>query len=930
MKLLTALKRLPADNCVILTYNADLPFFEYIVFESLYAAGCRNTMLLCDPAQYELAVQDTPMLRYAGQRYLLLPGRTSPTGAFHPKLILLTSTKRGRLFVSSSNLTRAGYTRNWEVVTLFEYNARNPDPAAWVAFRWAFDALTRIVEASDADRMGHQHLDQLLGTTPWLRQESPIPVSVPVWPLHNLDEPLLDQVFARYRQGDGSPIGEVVVVSPFFDTGARAVDRLLSECRPQRLRLFTQANGHRLNPRALRSVLEHHDLEAHLSELNLEGRWLHAKVLLMRTQRGAWLASGSANLSAPAWLHRAATGNTEIVTLRFENNPAYFDPWLEELTANARPLDLDWDEEPSKAEPEPPQAVPSIVLSLAMLRRDRLVLQLTETLPDDAVLTVYFAGDEPREAVYRRWHQETDFTLTLRLAPQFLPYLEIPALVTLEAATPSDTLRSNSVLLHNLSSIRRFSRPVRRRERPRVPEGIVPESYEHCAQLLEMLHELLATNSEQLHRHRGRIARLTKMDQQEQQMAVEEEGEYAPEEHFVDEQIRLATTRTGADLYADFYDRLTYEELLRAALAAVYHPLPTVTDDRPDTFPPDYPPPRPEKPPKIDDAELQAKVMARIKRGFKRLVGNFAEGTSNAEYLTEVPPRYLLELCVIISAYLRVVWRDGMLSEKLFLELSLSLLTALWGEPGQPSAWSTLCSRLTDEELEQEKARLALVEQVWLHAYVVAELLVEADDRRIYDLAAWMRQFRRILGKSDVLESLPDLVYRRLWRASSSPTVEVRSAAEVANHLWEISQWYDEASLLKEISAWPGARARTSVGTIAGETEVPKLEVTLALSKNDIDRCLRAFTHFLAWPQPKPFAWARFANTNPLADPDDLKSAIFFYRGDKKSLVFAVKRASGPPRPDWDVNGITVKDLGGVRSTDELRSLESAELVVHN
>ena len=58
MKLLTAIKRQPADNCIILTFNADLLFFEHMVFEPLYGAGCRNTLVLCDPAQYSMALDD--------------------------------------------------------------------------------------------------------------------------------------------------------------------------------------------------------------------------------------------------------------------------------------------------------------------------------------------------------------------------------------------------------------------------------------------------------------------------------------------------------------------------------------------------------------------------------------------------------------------------------------------------------------------------------------------------------------------------------------------------------------------------------------------------------------------------------------------------------------------------------------------------------
>ena len=920
MRLLTTLKRQPADNSVILTYNADLPFFEYMVFEPLYAAGCRNTLVVCDPMQYELALDDAPLLRYAGQRYLLMPARTSLKGAFHPKLILLTSADSGRVFLASSNLTKAGYGRNWEVVTLFEYNSKKPDPTAWIACRWAFDTLWRIADASDTSGLALQRLDQLLGTTAWLRQESPLLSSSKVWLLHNLDAPLLGQVLAHYRRDDGSPVTEALIVSPFFDASAVAVSELLTECQPKRLCLYTQEDTHSLNPQALASVLGRHDLEFQPYQLELEGRLLHAKALLLRTGRGTWLVTGSANFSRPAWLHPAAIGNTEIVVLRFESDPTYYDAWLDKLIASAHPLELDWEAESSAG--EPPPAVPESQLTLlsATLDRRRLVLRLVEHLPTDATLTLHLTGEESQAIVYEQWEQRTDHRLILRLIPELLPQFDSPALVTLVSSSPSGELQSNPILLHNLGMLRRFSRPIKRRERPRVPEGMVPESYEHCAQLLDMLQDLLATNVEQLHRHRGRIAALKKRDQQEQQMAVEEEGEYDVEEHFVEEPVRLAASSGGADLYADFYDRLTYEELLRAALAAVYHPAPVSTDERePGESPPPGPIPEPPLPP--DDQALRAQMMAWIERGFKRLVSNFVQGTADADYLVQVPPRYLIELFVIVTTYLRVVWRDGMLAVDPFVDHSFDLLTAFWGQPGRPGAWQALRPRLTNTDPKHKENRLILDAQTWLHAYMVAELLAQADDRHVYDLAAWIRHFGTIRTAPDVLATLPDNDYQRLWRASFPATVKFQLSAEVVARLREIWQYYDDASLLAEISTWPGTRASTSGRDIAYLKQVPTLEVTSPLSEADLDRCLRTFLLFLVWPQPKQAAWARFTNTNPPAEADNIQSVTIFFRNDLRSLVFAVERASEEYHPEIDKDGVTIEDLCKLRSVAELRAL---------
>jgi len=927
MKLLTALKSQPADNCVVLTYNANLLFFEYTLFEPLYAAGCRNTLVLCDPHQYELALADTPLLRYAGQRYLFQPARTSPSGAFHPKLILLTSAHDGRLFLASSNLTRAGYARNWEVVTLFEYNAKKPDPTAWMACRWALDTLLRIVDESDVGGLAYQRLDQLLGTSPWLRQEMSPPPSAAVWLLHNLDEPLLDQLVARYHEDDGSPVGEIVIVSPFFDAGGRAIAELLARCRPPRVSLYSQAVENGLDPRALDAVLQAHDVEFHLGQLDIDRRRLHAKMLLLRTRRGAWLVTGSANLSAPAWLHPAASGNTEIVTLRFESDPTHFNPWLDELVAYTRPLDLDWDVSPPETKPQPTETVAPLTLLSAMLKEGHLVMRLAERLPTHAPLTTRLTAEESLEIVYERWRQEADHALTLPLASRYLPQLETPTLVALETGSPSDRVWSNRVLLENLGALRRFGRPIERRERPRVPEGMVPESYEHCAQLLEMLHDLLATGPEQLHRHRGRIAALAQAERQERQMAVEEEGEYRPEDHFVEERVRLAPSSSGADVYVDFYDRLTYEELLRAALAATYRPIPSSTDGRqPDESPAPRPAPEPEPAIAPEDEALRTQWMARIERGFNRLVSNFAQGAADADYLAEVPPRYLIEVFVIVTAYLRIVWRDGKLREKPFVDHSLDLLVGFWGRPGHSAAWQVLRPRLTEADLKDEEARLGLSAQAWIHAYVVAGLLADAGDRRVYDLAAWMRELGATLKGPEALAALPDRMYRWLWRASLPSGVQFRPASDVVLRLHDLSRCYDETSLLAEIGSWSGARARTSLGTVARVRNVPRLEATLPLSEADVDRCLRAFALFVIWPRPKKLAWSRFTNANPLERADDVECITTFYREDESLLVLGVRRASGEHRPELHRTGVTPEYLGKLGSVAQLYSLPPAQV----
>jgi hypothetical protein len=645
----------------------------------------------------------------------------------------------------------------------------------------------------------------------------------------------------------------------------------------------------------LKRVLANYEVEFHAHDLALAGRRLHAKALALRTAKGIWLASGSANFSSPAWLQPAARGNTEVVALRFEPDSAYFDPWLEELCENAQPLTLDWEAEPVGAEESAAPTNSLLTLLSASLKGSHLVLRMAESLPHDSMLILRVNTLTPQEFLPNRWTQAQDNTVTLAISQELLALFERPTLVTVEIATPSGSRGSNPMLVHNLRSLSRASQPLRRRDWPRIPEGMAPESYEHCAQILDMLHDLLASNAEQLNRHRGRTVAYTREEQLERQLELE--AGYNPDDHFVEERVRTAmATITGGDLYADYDDRLTYEELLRAVLAAIYQP------QRPEepkagqiadnvTIAEIEPPPPP------TSIELRAQMVARIERGFRRLVENFIRGTNDTEYLSSVPPRYLTELFIILLTFLRTSRRHEMLNDAAFADLSLGLLAAFWGRPVQPGAWQTLRQRLSKTDIAQEDTRLGLSVQTWLHAAVVAEVLSHAKQRQIYDLTAWMRQFQVTFREPDVLAEVSDGTYQRLWRTAYPTTAALRPAADIVAQLQQLLQWYDDVSLCAEIATWPGARARSSHGDTAGLKQVPMLDVRMPLVDADLDRCLHAFRLFFQWPQPKEHAWARFTNTNPPTGPEDLESVTIFYRDDEHILSFGARRVSGRWHP---------------------------------
>ena len=94
----------PWEHALILTYGADLPFFERALARQL-SAQCRNKIILSD-WRYHLdacaVYAEGGRVRSLNQSYIA-EGVHSPR-AMHAKLILLANPERGRLLVGSGNL----------------------------------------------------------------------------------------------------------------------------------------------------------------------------------------------------------------------------------------------------------------------------------------------------------------------------------------------------------------------------------------------------------------------------------------------------------------------------------------------------------------------------------------------------------------------------------------------------------------------------------------------------------------------------------------------------------------------------------------------------------------------------------------------------------------------------------------------------------
>lgn len=293
------------SSAVFTTYSLNLRFFEHWVMPLLHAAGVRNVIVFVDEAQLGAALDDRG-LRAVGRSYHLVSTRIGP-GAFHPKLIFLTGEEHTRLCVSSANLTVDGQLRNVEGAVVLD----SETPGHQAALADAADFARELGTHAPAHTV-----DALLAALPAAPDRDTLPLPTARF-VHNLDEPMLGAF----------PQAPLSATAPYSDAGA-AADALAA--------------------RGALTVITDGDAFA-APETFFAGSWtiLPRKFLPRRLHAKAywsdgWLLIGSPNLSTPALLQTAPSGNTEVAVILTGDQTAFANalpggPWAERPLSELAP-----------------------------------------------------------------------------------------------------------------------------------------------------------------------------------------------------------------------------------------------------------------------------------------------------------------------------------------------------------------------------------------------------------------------------------------------------------------------------------------------------------------------------------------------------------------------------------------------------------------
>ena len=300
----------PWRHAVFTTFGVDLGFFEQAVLPLIPRARARVVLADHDHllGHQSVAVRDG-IVRHWNHSYLASGIRHGH--AAHTKLILLTTSDRGRLFVGSGNLGVSGWTSVGELFTRYDFTPEMTDDLD--AFTAARAFLDQLSEDAALDHFTNAYLNEIWQATPWLpsSQSDGGPVR------HNLHQSFIDQVASEVQRVNLGPVDRLVAMAPFHDPTAATIGALIDRFDPGRTTVILQRDHTSVDPNSLADLQRSRpSVEFVTASAAMHPHtYLHAKLLLLEGERSAVCLQGSPNLSAVALRKSGTEANLEMANL---------------------------------------------------------------------------------------------------------------------------------------------------------------------------------------------------------------------------------------------------------------------------------------------------------------------------------------------------------------------------------------------------------------------------------------------------------------------------------------------------------------------------------------------------------------------------------------------------------------------------------------
>jgi hypothetical protein len=423
------------ENAVFGTYTYEPVFFESKILPILQKRDVENALVLVDQTEYDSNFSKT---KAAGKEYYL--DFCNCGKIFHPKFALLTWQKGGKLIIGSANLNENEWRTAGEVLISIDYNINKANKDAASAFYEMRLFLQNIVALKLLKSTKHcQKLMQVLTKTEWLANLDDSCLSEKVRLFNNTRQPILNQLFDVI--GREKIIG-VSIMSPFFGDTALILKEFINRgCKnfqlfvqPQKVIGFTASEIISLQEKGI-------GIKVFSSEFKEnEGRYNHAKIILIKTRGKSFCLFGSPNLTKAALMENATNGNLELAIFRKENDPSYFDYIASSSTFNTKVVDVS--KIPLNQITYGDKSKKSLTLNEARLEGKKLTIDFEPCVSDSctAEITLKQSISEDKKTFSAKTISNS---VTSVLDEEKLKFCSNPTSVTLKIKTDKGELVSN-------------------------------------------------------------------------------------------------------------------------------------------------------------------------------------------------------------------------------------------------------------------------------------------------------------------------------------------------------------------------------------------------------------------------------------------------------------------------------------------------------
>lgn len=292
------------------SFGIDFDAYENIVLPRLRGAGCRNNLVLADGRMLTHALCGASALPHHAGRLYTING-ISAQGVFHPKLFLQVGRRRGRLIVSSANLTTPGLGGNLELAGMVVSDEPDSGEQRLVAAGWQY--LSRFLNG-DQQATAAQ-VEWMLTRAPWLAK------ATPATGLVSLADGTLAALLTtgenlgigrRFTELVGEPVERLIVISPYWDPNLAALSYLAERLSPGEISVLLEPECTVFPKWALGEV---QGVRIYDRGDFRKGRFIHAKAIIARTTTADHVLVGSANCTLPALGHADFAGSNEEACL---------------------------------------------------------------------------------------------------------------------------------------------------------------------------------------------------------------------------------------------------------------------------------------------------------------------------------------------------------------------------------------------------------------------------------------------------------------------------------------------------------------------------------------------------------------------------------------------------------------------------------------